>query len=34
MSFEEYKREDWDSFMGHLKSEYPEITIEEQGFMD
>jgi len=34
MSFEEYTRGDWDSFMGHLKSEYPEITTEEQGSMD
>jgi len=34
MSFEEYTRGDWDSFMGCLKSEYPEITIEEQGFID
>jgi len=33
-SFEEYIRGDWDSFMGRLKSEYPEITTEEQGSMD
>ena len=33
-SFEEYTRGDWDSFMGHFKSEYPEITTEEQGSMD
>jgi len=33
-SFEEYMRGDWDGFMGRLKSEYSEITIEEQGSMD
>jgi len=33
-SFEEYIRGDWDGFMSRLKSEYPEITTEEQGSMD
>jgi len=33
-SFEEYIRGNWDGFMGRLKSEYPEITTEEQGSMD
>jgi len=33
-SFEEYTRGDWDGFIGRLKSEYPEITTEEQGSMD
>jgi len=33
-SFEEYTRGDWDGLMGRLKSEYPEITTEEQGSMD
>jgi len=34
MSFEEYTRGDWNSFMSYLKLEYPEITTEEQGSMD
>jgi len=33
-SFEEYTRGDWDGFMGHLKSEYPDITTTEQGSMN
>ena len=33
-SFEEYERGNQNGFMKCLKSEYPEITTEEQSFMN
>jgi len=33
-SFEEYEARSWNQFLERLKTEYPELTTEEQGSMD
>ena len=33
-SFEEYEAGSWNWFLERLKTEYPELTTEEQGSMD
>ena len=33
-SFEEYEAGSWNRFLERLKTEYPELTTEEQGSMD